>query len=193
MSSMASPEVSLERVELHAPEALVRMNPARHDAKRRRVQPVEDLTPLPLPADQFGLLQDLQVLRDGGQGDLEILGQLHHALLPAGEGVEDLPARGIGDGAEHGVHEEIIVKCLLKCQPWADRCTAGPPASPGRIIVRPGWSSSAGRCAPPRAPDIRSGRPECPQRSTTATERTVSGEKDAFEACVPEEGRTEPE
>ena len=40
------------------------------------------------------------MLRDGGQGHLEGLGELHHAFFTAGETVEELAAGRVGDGAE---------------------------------------------------------------------------------------------
>src|SRR5262249_31219284 len=139
MSSMTSPEVDVQGVELRAPEALVRMHPAGDLAQRRRVQPVEDLPALPLAADEPGLLQDLQVLRNGWQRDLEILGQLHDGLVLPGQGVQEPPARGVGYGPEHCVHGDTIFKRLLKCQ---DPRAPAVEKNPGRRCwggSAPGW------------------------------------------------------
>src|SRR5262245_46912173 len=116
MSSMAPPEVGVERGELPAPEAFVGVDPARDVAERRRVQPVEDLPPFALAADQPCLLQDLQVLRDRRQRDVEVLRQLRDRLVSSGQSVEDLAACRIGDGAEYGVHDSRILKDSLNCQ-----------------------------------------------------------------------------
>src|SRR5215471_4552836 len=116
MSSMASPEMGLERGELATPESFIRMHPARYQPQRRRIELVEDLPPLALSPDQARLPENLQVLGDGGKRHVEILGQLHDRLLPLGEGVQNLPAGRIGDGTEYRVHARIIVKRLLKSQ-----------------------------------------------------------------------------
>src|SRR4051794_30345935 len=85
--------------------------------------------------DEAGFAEHFEMLRDGRQGHLERLRELHHAFTAGGEAVEKLAARGVGDGSKN------IGGCA-----WAGHRVSGP--TTGRIRCRRGlrkWLASPRR------------------------------------------------
>jgi hypothetical protein len=71
--------------------------------ERGRLEPADPLaTPLP-PAHQARRRQHIEVLGDGGLGDVELLDQLVHRMVAPGQALEDPAAGGVGEGAEDPV------------------------------------------------------------------------------------------
>src|SRR5262249_22070755 len=61
------------------------------------VDPVAALAPLPHDACVF---QNPEVLRDGRTADVEVLGELVHAVRPAGQILQNRATRRVGDGSK---------------------------------------------------------------------------------------------
>lgn len=58
-------------------------------------------------ADQIALFEDLEVLRDGGEGDAEGLSQSRDRCGPPAQEVEDGAARGIAESVEEAIDLEL--------------------------------------------------------------------------------------
>jgi hypothetical protein len=65
---------------------------------------VQFFTPLPLPRDEIGLLENRQMFRDRLAGHLQPLAQFPERLaIPAMQPIQQLPAARIGQSAKHRI------------------------------------------------------------------------------------------
>ena len=55
------------------------------------------------------MLEDAQVLGDGGAGDLELRGDLAGGQLAVADELQDAAAARLGDGLQDGVHGRSLV------------------------------------------------------------------------------------
>lgn len=90
-------------IQPHFPEFPVMFEPTSGLAKGPRAQPAVVLAANDLTLEQARAFEDAQMLRDGGQGNIEWLGQLGNGGLASRKLREDGSASGVGEGAENGV------------------------------------------------------------------------------------------
>lgn len=90
-----------------------------HGAQSGRLEPVEPLPPSGAARHQPGLAQHAEVLRNGSQRDVEIIGELLDRFFAGGQEIEKLATVRIRDGMKHingsggRTHERIILKYSL--------------------------------------------------------------------------------
>lgn len=72
-------------------------------AQRRREEPAAPLAPLQAALDQARALEHTEMLRDGGQGDVERRREFERGRLAQREPRQDAAPRGVGQRAEHGI------------------------------------------------------------------------------------------
>ena len=90
-----------------------------HSAQSGRLEPVEPLPPSCAARHQTGLAQHAEVLRNRGQCDVEIIGELLDRFFPGGQEIEKPATVRIRDGVKHingsggGTHERILLKYSL--------------------------------------------------------------------------------
>src|SRR5437660_9344432 len=85
-------------------------------------QPLGSLASL---VDQPNVLQDLQVLRDGGLRDVEVRCDLARAELAFYQEPENLPSLGLGDCLED-LHGTTLAPGLYKYKLWAGTAVLAP-------------------------------------------------------------------
>jgi len=69
--------------------------------QRHRVRGIDLIAPFAPAPDQAGLAQDTQMLGDRGKRSIELDDKPPDRTLAAMQQIENAPAVGIGDGAEH--------------------------------------------------------------------------------------------
>jgi hypothetical protein len=79
------------------------VEPGAHGAQPLRIDGVDAARPILAVADQAGVLQHLQVLRDRGPADRQARGDLAHRARPGRQPLQHPAAGGIGQGGEGGV------------------------------------------------------------------------------------------
>src|ERR1700704_4837841 len=94
------PEVAVQLVEALFPVTPVVLDPVGDVLERIRLEPARPPLRLASALDPARALEHLQVLGDGGQADLEGLGQFHDRGFPRGEAREDGTPRRIGEGGK---------------------------------------------------------------------------------------------
>jgi hypothetical protein len=93
-------QVAGESIELVIPEGAVAFEPQRRILERRRDNLATPFAADQLPLDQAGALEHPKVLRDTRQRHLERRGDRHRRRRPAGQLHQNLPPRGVREGAE---------------------------------------------------------------------------------------------
>src|SRR6266508_939224 len=101
---------TLQGVEAIGPELLEERPYLRQPLRPGSVQA---LRPLPALGEEPGVLQDLQVLRDGRPRHVEVRGDPARRHLPVPHQPEDLPAGWLGDRSKRGLHRGAELKSLL--------------------------------------------------------------------------------
>src|SRR5205085_10705823 len=96
-------EQGVELLEVGLPMLAVALEPRAGLGERLRDEAARSALGVAAARDQAGLLQHLEVARDGRLRHREPRGELHHRSLAAGEAREDRPARRIGESGEGGV------------------------------------------------------------------------------------------
>src|SRR5436190_13449543 len=91
-------QVIVEPIEAALEELPVARQPAGGVLERTPAQPGRPPLGGPPAGDEPGVLEHLQVLRDGLHGHGERLRELVDGRLPVDEPLEDRPARGVGEG-----------------------------------------------------------------------------------------------
>jgi hypothetical protein len=97
MAASCPARLGLEGVEGHIPELV---QPGADLAQTPRVDLIDAPRPIRPVGHEAGLLQDLQMLRDSGPAHRQALSQFANRLGAAGEVLEYLAARRIGQGGE---------------------------------------------------------------------------------------------
>src|SRR3990172_4961650 len=69
-------DIVVQTLEALFPEAAIALDPIRHLFERTRIEPAGPPLRVAAPRDEARVLEDLEVLRDGGHADVEGLGQL---------------------------------------------------------------------------------------------------------------------
>src|SRR6185437_15025714 len=96
-------QVFFEAVETLFPEAAIAFEPFVDALQRLWFQLAGAPLRIAAPADEPRLLQNLEVLGDGGRAYLERFGQFLHRGLTQCQPREDRAPRGVGEGREGGV------------------------------------------------------------------------------------------
>src|SRR5881628_1746433 len=99
-------EVAVQLVEALLPVAPVILDPVGDVLERIRLEPAGPPLRLAAALDQARALEHLQVLGNGGQADVEGLGQFQYRAFARGEPRKDRAPRGIGEGGK-GAAEAI--------------------------------------------------------------------------------------
>ena len=92
--------MTLEPVEPVGPVAAIGGEPAVDLGQRRRVEPVPAPLRVDPHADEPGVAQDPQVLRDPGLAEPKVLDELADQVLAVAQQIEDPAAAGIGQDVE---------------------------------------------------------------------------------------------
>ena len=82
------------------PEALVLSEPVADGGQLFGEEAVATFSAVALFGDQAGIEEDAKVLGDGGAGHLEVAGDRVDGAVFFAQQVEDVAARGVGDGGE---------------------------------------------------------------------------------------------
>src|SRR5438309_2375152 len=100
MSVFLRGEMAVEIVEAAFPPGAERLQPLRHRLHARRLEPARAALRVLPAGDEPGLLQHLQMLRDGRLAERERPGELRHRGFAERQPGEDGAAGGIAEGGE---------------------------------------------------------------------------------------------
>src|SRR5262249_5627209 len=103
-------DVRGQAVEARLPHRPVLLRPRRHVPQPRRTERARAVLRASTTDDQPGALQYLDVLRHGGEGQVERLGELVHGRRTVGQAGENRPARGTGQRRK-GLVQPVVVGC----------------------------------------------------------------------------------
>jgi hypothetical protein len=104
-------EVVIEAIEALFPEAAVPLHPCGRFLQAGGLAAARTGLGVAASGDELGALQDLEVLRDGGEAHVEGLGEIHDGALPGGQTSKNRSPRRIGEGGEGGA--EVVVRHVL--------------------------------------------------------------------------------
>ena len=77
------------------------------------VQAIPDLLPFAAAGEEFGVLQYRKVMRHGGLGHVELLGQISRGHFALAEEAENLPASWVGQRLECFIATHEIIRCIF--------------------------------------------------------------------------------
>lgn len=115
-----------QSVQSAAPEGSIIGEPLVGIEEGRRVEADNLEAAAALAGDEFGGLEDLEVLGDGGKRERVGSGEVAHGFGPGGDIAEESAAGGIGERVEDGIEScgvrfNHMVECSVKradCQPF---------------------------------------------------------------------------
>ncbi len=100
-------EIACQGIELVFPETAVLLNPGGGLLHRRGGEAATMHAAVNLTREKAGGLEDAQMLRDSGEGDVEGLSQLGDGGFPEGQARKDSAAGGVGEGGEGGIQRGL--------------------------------------------------------------------------------------
>src|SRR5687767_2962490 len=107
-------QIALQPVEPPLPEVAIVRHPVGHFLQRCWGDAAGPPLRFAALRDQTGPLEDLEVARDGGEADVERLGELIHRRLAGGETREDGAPRRVSEGGERGAESvwHVVNRCV---------------------------------------------------------------------------------
>jgi hypothetical protein len=107
----ASAKLRFQAIEPALPETGNVIEPSLEFGKAGGIELIDAMLALDADADQTGLLENLEVLGDGGRADVELGRDLAGREVSTGQDFHDAPAGGFGEGGD--VQHDLIMKYVL--------------------------------------------------------------------------------